>query len=372
MMRKLVHYFNPDFNHLHLLPHEEKDGRVDHYNLGYAQNVIAGQVVAELVPLDKELPQGAEGQFIREAAHLPIGPNTIPNPDNPDQLIASVNGYVFYHNGVITVKRMLNVRRDVDFHTGNIVFIGDICVHGSVRTGFEVHGKNILVKGTVQGARITAREDITFNNGVKGGKTAFIKAGGDIRLPFIENAELLAKGDILVDGSSMHTSIWVGGKLAVKGRLQGGSIYANRLVYVGEQLGGGIGTITSIILGYDPFSMRKISKLEEKIAKLDKRVDQMRVVTAKSAVHMQEYGGKLQALKKKLAALIRQRKAILTTMENHSAKTNPRVIVPGELKPGVEISIGGAYCMIQDFMNDVCIFRRDDEIVIESPAIQKK
>ena len=42
--------------------------------------------------------------------------------------IAAAKGYVFYLNGKITVKTLLNVRQDVSFQTGNIFFVGDMAV----------------------------------------------------------------------------------------------------------------------------------------------------------------------------------------------------------------------------------------------------
>lgn len=372
MSFQLIHYFDPDFDHQHLKPSNLSEGRVDHYNLGYAQNVIAGQVLAEILPLDTPLPERAKKSIVLNANELPVGPNTIIHPKKPSQLISTANGYVFYNEGVITVKKMLNVRRDVDFHTGNIVFVGDVCVHGSVRSGFEVHGKNILIKGTVEGAQIHAQRSISSENGVKGNKSATLEAGGDIRLPFVENAEILARGDILIDGSCMHTDIYAEQNLVVKGRLQGGKIYANQTIYVAEQLGGGISTVTSIIMGYSPFSLRKLHETDKEIHKLDTTVNQLEILCAKSPLHLSEYGEQLAKAKEKLKVLYHYREVHWKEIEDNPIQHKARIVVPGQLRPGVEISIGGAYCMINDFMDNVCIYLQDNEIVIDSPAVIKK
>lgn len=44
----LRHFFNPDFNHKKLRPETLKDGDVSQHYLGYVQNVVAGQVLAEV------------------------------------------------------------------------------------------------------------------------------------------------------------------------------------------------------------------------------------------------------------------------------------------------------------------------------------
>ncbi len=46
----LRHYFNPDFDYLNLKPGGDS-GSTDVYSLGYVPNVIAGQVLAEILPL---------------------------------------------------------------------------------------------------------------------------------------------------------------------------------------------------------------------------------------------------------------------------------------------------------------------------------
>ncbi|GFM35382.1 DUF342 domain-containing protein [Desulfovibrio psychrotolerans] len=372
MPYQLVHHFDPNFDHMRLTPHEEAEGRVDHYNLGYVQNVVMGQVLAELVPLDKDLPAGANPAFVRQAESLPIGPNTTVNPAQPMQLVASANGYVFYHQNRITVKTLLNVRRDVDFHTGNIVFVGDVRVHGSVRSGFEVHGKNILVQKTVEGARIIAQGSITSQNGVKGGKTALLEAGSDIRLPFVENAEIRCRGNVLIDASCMHTDVWVSGKFVVRGRLQGGAVYSNSVVYVQEQLGGGIGTPTAITMGYDPFMLRRLKSVDDKISHLEASAEQLEMLCSKSAVHKQEYCTKLNTAQTKLAAFRRERVSLWETMQASPHMGSCRILVPGRIRPGVEVSIGGAYCTINDFMENVCISSRGNEIVFDTPAMKSK
>ncbi len=198
----LKHYFMPDFNHKRLRPMAMADGSTAMHYLGYVQNVVAGQVLAELMPLngipegyapkdeapgpdfaqahsagvDASLPIPAangypeqadvaatledeekeywdflqnldrmDPRFVYNKPVFPLGPNCGRDPENPNRIIALANGYCFYHQGLITVKKLLNVRQDVDFHTGNITFVGDIVVHGDVHPGFSVTGGSVLI-----------------------------------------------------------------------------------------------------------------------------------------------------------------------------------------------------------------------------------
>ena len=154
----LRHYFNPDFDYLNLKPGGD-NGSSDVYSLGYVQNVIAGQVLAELTPLTAA-ESGYDKRFVLDKAVFPMGGNTHVDPRYPNYLLASSKGYVFYLNGKITVKTLLNVRQDVSFQTGNIFFVGDMAVHGSVRAGFSVQGNNVRIMGMVEGGVVRARRDL--------------------------------------------------------------------------------------------------------------------------------------------------------------------------------------------------------------------
>ena len=289
----LRHHFDPFFDHTNLSPAAQPRGKVDHYCLSYVQNVVKGQIIAELFPLpeghsDAEHPFDIHEQFILATPTLPVGPNTQVNPLNDRQLLATHNGYVFYHKGLISVKKLLNIHGPVDFHTGNVLFINDICVEGPVRSGFELQGRNILLQDTVEGAKIKAHNNLTAECGIKGAKICEIDAGETIKAAFCENCQLTAGADIVIEGSSLHSHLSVNGQLIVKERLQGGTVYANDVVYIGEQLGGGINTPTSIVMGYPPILLKKVEMIEEKITIAKARIKTLRDVSAKSDLHREE------------------------------------------------------------------------------------
>jgi len=105
----LHHYFNPDFDYLNLKPKEQKNGKVDHYNLGYVQNVVRGQVIVEFKEVSPEDLDNYDKRFLYKEKKFPIGTNCTVNSENPDQLISLVNGYVYYdEKGNISVKELLN------------------------------------------------------------------------------------------------------------------------------------------------------------------------------------------------------------------------------------------------------------------------
>ncbi len=361
----LNHHFDPDFNHQRLSPKARQGGAVDHRKLGYVQNVMQGDVLANWL----EIPPGEEDQyderFIYDAKEFPIGRNCRLDKESPDILLAGANGYVFYLDGTINVKKVLNVRRDVDYHTGNIQFVSDIIVHGTVRSGFEIKAENIRVYENINGAKILANKALKVDGGIKGSKKADIRARETIRAKFCENAILRAGRDILIDGACYHSDLMAFRHIVVKGRLQGGNVYAPGRVLVQERVGCGLGGKTSIILGFNPSFLRAANRLGRKIAGIKMALSQMEGVKESDTEKVQYF----ESLAMNLEELVeKQRKAWQAVEESFSPTSS--LVVPGEVLPGLDVSIGPAHYRVEEPLHNVRFFLRDNEVCYASPALE--
>lgn len=391
-MYYLHHYFDPDFSHVRLTPAEGADNVIDPHYLGYVQNVVAGQVLAELINLDDFPDTTRDPRFIYQERHLPVGPNCAQHRENPDKIVATANGYVFYNKGLISVKKLLNVRSNVGFHTGNIFFVGDVAVHGDVLTNFAVYAGNVLVKGHIESAKVKAAGDIVCLSGIKGANTSaiedgpvksadaegyvpstLIESGGNVRLPFCEHVQVRARGDVVIDGACLHSTLYVGGNLVVKGRLQGGAVYANNVVYVEGQLGSDYTTTTKIMMGYDPFDFLVMQKLESQIAYLKDRLAYFERMAARNEVMEQEYSPRVTLTTRKLQIAHAKRNSLwrkFSVDEQNAPKC--RIVVPGRVMPGCEIGIARAFHKTHDRDSDVIFTLVDDEIVSRSGAASRR
>lgn len=380
----LLHHFDPDFSHMSLSPVEEADGSVSPRYLGFVQNVVEGQVLAELVDVEDAPGVKRDPRFVRSGRELPIGPNCAPHPTNPDKLVATANGYVFYHKGLISVKKMLNVRSHVGFHTGNIFFVGDLAVHGDVQTGFSLKAANVLVKGHIESAKVKGVRDVVCLSGVKGDNTSaledgpeklddndrvpstLVEAGGNLRLPFCEHVQLRARGNVIIDGSCLHSTLYVGGNLVVKGRLQGGTVYANGMVYIEGQLGSDYSMPTRIMMGYNPFEFLKLQKIESQIAWLKDRLAFFEKMAARNTVMEQEYAPRAELMGRKLKIAISRHNALwrqFSVDEQNAPKC--RIVVPGKVMPGCEVGIARAYYRTMHMDDNVSFFLHGDEVVLQ-------
>lgn len=365
----LKHYFDPDFNHLDIKAKAKEYGRVDHLSRDYVHNVVAGEVLAEWIAVPEEEEGAHDPRFLFENKSFPIGPNCLIDPQSPDRLLAAVNGYAYYDSDRnIAVKTLLNIRRDVDYATGNISFVGDIVVHGAVRSGFAVKARNILALGPVEGAVVEATESIRIDAGIKGDNRAKIRAGGSIKVQFCENALVSAGKNVLIEGSAMHCKMFAGNSLAVKEKLIGGETTCRRMVHVGGQLGGGLSTITTIVLGYDPFFLQKIAELKAKIEILQQERERFAAQASKA---QPEAAFQAENLEAKIGLFQKQLESCLEKLAEEDVSACA-VVVPGEVRPGVEISIGQLFHGISDFLRDVRIIGKNNQIAVESPAESRK
>ena len=360
----LKHHFDPDLDHDHLKPELQDDGSVDHYELNSVQNVEAGSVLAEWVELGDNDVGDVDPRFVFEDNTFSAGKGTGIKRKHPNKLYAAVNGCVCYSEGKIVVRQNLVLPDEVNFRTGNINFIGNLTIGGCVRSGFTVQGRDITIQGQVEGARVEALRDLNCRGGVKGGKEAFVEAGRNLKLAFCEFGTLKAGEDILVKGALMHSNVYAGNRLAVGGRLTGGHYYCHEYAYIGEQLGGGLDTDTSLVLGYSPMLLHADVEYNQKIKTLHANIASYEKLLNKDADHRSEFKPKLESAQRELELLKLLKSKLWEGIYGTEQIHNCKVLVPGVVKPGVEISIGSAYLKVDDFLEDVYFYYENGEIKI--------
>jgi uncharacterized protein (DUF342 family) len=364
----LKHHFDPDLDHQNLRPEQQDDGSVDHYELNFVQNVEAGAVIAEWVELDGDADQKADPRFVFEDKVFPAGKGTGIKRKRPDCLYAAVNGYVCYRDGKIVVLDTLTLPSEVDFRTGNINFIGNVIIGGSVRGGFTIQGRDVTVQGQIEGAHVEALHDLNCRGGVKGGKTAFLEAGRNMKVAFCEYGTLKAGEDILVKGALMHSNVYAGRRLAVGGRLTGGKVYCHEYIYVGEQLGGGLDTDTSLVVGYNPTLLHANAEYDNRISGLREAIAGFEKELSKGREKKEEVSAKLEAARREYDLLKLLKVKLWEGIRGTEQVEQCKILVPGVVKPGVEISIGSAFLKVDDYLEDVYFYFENDEVKIGATA----
>ncbi len=367
----LQHYFDPDMDQRQLKPHPEHKKNL--HNLNFVQNVHEGQLLAQLLPLSSV--EDKEARYVLTHDRFPMGENTHVDPENPHRLLASKKGYVTYEDEKICVKTVLKVPSDVSFQTGNIICYADTAISGNVRAGFEVHGRNVLIHGMVEGGTIRAQKNIVVTGGVRGAvnRACMLKAQQDIRLGFAEKAELQAQGLITIEKNCMHSTLYAANNTLIKGRLTGGTVHGRLGVFVKEQIGNKAATTTRIFLGYNPMHIRKLEKIDVHLKKLAHDLRHLSAVAGHLSPKENELARKLFRARRKNATLLKARSHIWERLQLDEAHMQLcKVIALGDVFPGVEIAIGQTYLQVDKHHKNVVFSLAGDEIVCTPYTPAKK
>jgi len=224
-------------------PQEREDGTVDYRELGLVKNVFESEVLCNIVhPAEgmdgTNVYGGVIPAKIGRPANVEAG-NSVMKTEDGTELRATADGCVHFKSGKVYVDEAYNVKEDVSLKTGNVQFNGSITIAQNVLQGFKVNAKkDIYVRGTVEGAELTAGGDIVIVGGVTGMTTAKIEAGGNVTAKFIENATVTCGGDLnsdilMMSNVKAEKSVIMKGK---RGAIIGGSTLAGETI-VSKSLG---------------------------------------------------------------------------------------------------------------------------------------
>lgn len=182
----------------------EADSRkkIDYKNLYAMANVEEGEVIAEVI-CGKEGRDGIDvtGHELKKKKKKLI--NLVAREGckvENDKVIATIEGRPNVKNGIFSVNRVLETKHDVDIKTGNIDFIGDVVISGSVKDGMTVEsGNSIQIDKNVESAKIISQGEINIGGSVinseliGGADTIGIKEHIEFMKKFKNELELIVK-----------------------------------------------------------------------------------------------------------------------------------------------------------------------------------
>ena len=132
-------------------------------------------------------------------------------------------------SGKLDIEEILLIRGDVDYHTGHIVFPGDVVIEGAVGDGFKVwSGGSIRCKTTMDAFDVNAKKDLLCDQGIIGRRKAQVRVGNELRAKFVQNCRLAVRGDIHVQTAIVNSRVYTLGRIDLgdKGVFMGGEAYA--------------------------------------------------------------------------------------------------------------------------------------------------
>ena len=265
-----------------------RDDTIDLRERNVVVTVCKGDLVAEkrmatkgepgCTLLGQELP--AEDGQDRD---FQVGPGIVQEKKEGRILyIAKADGNVTFRGNTLSIVEVYNLQSDVDYTTGNISVNTDLSIDGSVGPGFTVRAEgNIQIQGMVEtGALVFAKGNLSIGKGVVGETTRIITYG-NLYAQFIQDAEVLAKGDIIIGSYVYNGLIRAGGTIIVKkemgsqgGKIVGGVVCASKGVEC-STIGSPTNRNTVVSLQVPPDKATSLKAYNEKLGEYDQLIMKM-------------------------------------------------------------------------------------------------
>ncbi|MFW6264556.1 MAG: DUF342 domain-containing protein [Bacillota bacterium] len=356
------------------------DGSMDYFNLGLITNVEPGDIlVTKEDPVAGKAGTGVDGEKIEPSnpkdVKLPRGKNTEIKDDYT--LVARGAGQVVVNDrDKVEVLPIYEIKGDVDLSTGNIDFVGNVKVNGNITEGFKVRADgNVEVRGNVSIANIEAGGNVIIQHGFIGKNKSVIKAKGDVKVKFVENASIITEKNIYVADAVMHSKLTAGDSIEVvekKGLLVGGISKAGKKI-IANIIGSSLATTTQLEAGVDPEIKAKLRELQEEIkgiqSNLTKSLKAIRILEQlkesqnglpeeKVIMYYQ-----LQKTEKQLQKVLEDKERNIEEIRAKlDVSQNGYIQAKKKLYPGVKIIIGNAQMNIHNEIPAVKFLEQEGEI----------
>ncbi len=264
----------------------EKGGRVNHRAARHLPIVMAGETIAREEP---EMP-GIDGVAIdgspiphgrREIMLLKPGENTA---RQDDRVVATKSGMVVLKAEEFRVEENLQIKGDVDYHTGSITFPGNLYLSGAVHDGFRLWiGGSIVSTGVVDAYEVFCRKDFIAKDGIIGRQRALVRVAGRVQAKYVENCTVESKSSVYIQATVFNSRIFTLDRLvmAEKGRLIGGQVRCAHGV-VTDEIGNEAGVVTEVITGIDFIVERKLAAAKEKFQELTLELQKLDKILTRS------------------------------------------------------------------------------------------
>jgi uncharacterized protein len=248
---------------------EEKGGRIDYKYMSPFVMVKKGRPLAKKY----EWKEGIEGTGVtgesvppgkKEITAVKPGDGTYTGDDN--MVRAAFSGRLTMQNELFFVSQVLDIKGDVDYHTGNIIFSGDITISGEIKDGFQVYaGGSVFCNETIEAADITAKKQVIAKMGILGKDKGVIRTGEDVQAKFIQHCTIKTRKDVYAQDSILNSYIKTMGKVTTgdHGKIIGGELSAIHGV-AAAQIGNDAYHHTFIQCGVDFVAKKELDKIKKK------------------------------------------------------------------------------------------------------------
>jgi protein of hypothetical function DUF342 len=352
--------------------------RVDYKDMNIFIRAQMGDVLAVRIPETAGTPgKNVLGEDIApkpgKAIALPQGKNT--KIVNNHELVALIDGQVVDDGKKISVDPHLVIDSSVDVGTGNVDFAGSIEIKGDVESGFIVKATgDIEIKGMIGGAEVEGR-NVIVHGGIRGMNIGKIRAVEDVRISFVENANISAGRDIFVNDVVLHSEMRAGHHVRVEGRrgiITGGKVGAGESIRA-KIFGNNFYVQTNLNVGVDPNLKHRYDTLSKECETAVKRLTELRLslATLKKQPLMSLSPRRREQLAEMtheqfpLAGKIKKMQEELEQMQEELEQMkNGSIAASDTIYPGVNATINGVKKTIEEELRNARLQMLNGEIAV--------
>ena len=340
-------------------PEGEKEQRVDHHELGWIHNVLKSETIAVIHPAEN----GTSGETVLGTAVEPkavktptpkLGHCVALAPDDQLRIVAMEDGNAVLHpDGTFEVETVLTIRKNIDYSTGNIDFVGSVVITGDVKADFTVKArKSIEIQGNVEDATIESGGAVTIKNGFIGQGKGTCVAVGNITIHHILNQTVTSDSDITIVREAVCAKLRAANKIIAPTAVFVGCVLEAGREIVVCNLGNGEEGQSRARVGRRGILLERMTHLEK-----DTLTVQKQIVDVKDTVYklvrlqldkgvlspeQQQLNGKLRSLQpelqRRLEQLQKDKENLKVELEKESLA---RIVVRDTLFPNVSIEVNG-------------------------------
>jgi len=248
----------------------DKTGRIDFHEHANFLNITKGTLIAKLIPAKTPVNgyyvsgEAINAKLLRKEEVI-IGEN-IEFDKFTGNYTASIDGMLVFKKKEVSLLDTLIIKGDLTLEVGNIHSNKNVIIEGNVMPDMVLDAKgNIVVKGTVEDAKIVGGADV-FIRGLTGSGKTWVFSKGNIRFEFCQNSQIECLDNVYFKKYILSSKIFTTG--IIQGEDE--SKVFNSLIEAAKgadlfDIGNEQFVKNTITLGVNFYNEKIISKLIEKI-----------------------------------------------------------------------------------------------------------
>lgn len=288
-----------------------------------------------------------------------LGPNIQRSPNDPNLIIAQTGGHARLVDGLLEVQEFYLVPSDIDYGTGNISFGKSVLIKGDVKAGFSVEsGGDLEVTGLVEDCRIKSQGKVFIKGGFTGQGKGLIQGRGDVTLGYVRNQHVKGEKTIMVLKEAVNSRLQARQSVTVNGLLAGGKVQARYAIEC-QIAGTETGTPTQLEAGFDftvveemaeiRVEMDKMGKYSKKLGDTLRQIHDMEKLNRGLEPWAIDLMFEMEGGRGKVEAKIRALRERFSLLENQATDAgSATVTIHRKAFPGVVIKIGREMFLIDE------------------------